>query len=286
MRICTVTSLPILVVAMLCGCMSTQMPDEQVRATVAGAVVAARGHLGEGRHPEALMILHAARRVAPGDSEVVAALEQVPAGARNPGARALLGSNQRLRPPIGRSPAARVLLYPVDRVLDLTDLVSADLGFGLGLLANVHATRALQVGAGFSGKAGVGWHRHRSLGMQTETEAGIVLPAVGTQAFAGARAGTSGILTGSDGMAGLHRPSDDLYADYRDYWALGASATAVVIAVSADLHPVQVLDFLAGFVGLDPGRDDFATTRGLVFAPGDAALLRALSQIERQRRRR
>ena len=44
-----------------------------------------------------------------------------------------------------------IAYYPVNRLLDLLDIVSVQVGFGFGVHANAHATRAVQ--AGFGGSA-------------------------------------------------------------------------------------------------------------------------------------
>jgi len=195
--------------------------------------------------------------------------------------RALLGSNLRRRPQIDRSVAAHIFLYLPDRLLDVLDCVSFDVHFGLGLLVNLHVTRAAQFGIGGRAVGGIGWHDHRSLGFLGVTESEFVLPAFGTQAYAGGMVGTSGVFGCSDSLAGLHRPSKRLYQNMRDYWAVGVSATALILGVDVDLHPVEFADLLVGFSTFDFLHDDFANTTGLGTTDAEDEQLKVLTEIRR-----
>ncbi len=190
-----------------------------------------------------------------------------------------LGSNFRRRMPADRSVLGAALLYLPDRVLDLLDVLSFDVHVGLGAFANVHVTRALQLGAGARGVVGFGWHDHRSLGLQTQAEAGIVAVGLGAEGYGGTLAGTSGIVSGGEGLAGLHRPSNPLYQQYRDYWAIGAAVTVVFVGVDFDLHPVELVDAVLGFATIDILNDDFARTTGMRINSVDRELLAELSQV-------
>jgi hypothetical protein len=99
--------------------------------------------------------------------------------------------------------------------------------------------------------------------MKSQAEAGLTVIAVGAHSYAGALIGTSGTRGSADSSKGIHRPSAPLYQQFRDYWALGANATAGIVGVEVDFHPLQLADFFAGVVGLDFLNDDLAHTRGL-----------------------
>jgi hypothetical protein len=82
-------------------------------------------------------------------------------------------------------------------------------------------------------------------------------------------------------MIGLHNPTNSLYQDFRDFWAIGVSVTAGLAGAELDLHPIQLFDFIGGILLLDFARDDFATTRGLKFSSVENDLLQNLAEIER-----
>jgi hypothetical protein len=150
---------------------------------------------------------------------------------------------------------------------------------GLGAYANVHVTRALQVGAGARGVVGLGWHDQRSLGMAMQGEAGLWALAFASEAYGGMLAGTSGIVAGSQGLTGLVEPTDPVFQEYRDYWAVGVGLTVVVIGVDFDLHPVELADALVGFTTIDFLHDDFAGTRGLRLNRDDREILSGLGAV-------
>ncbi len=175
----------------------------------------------------------------------------------------MLGSNVANREPVERSVFVQALLYLPDRILDLGDVFSFDVHVGIGALANVHVTRAMQSGAGVREVLGFGWHERRSLGFRNQGDANIFIPILGMEAAHVSQIGTSGIDSVADGTLGLIGPSDPLYQEYRDYWAVGAQVTAGVIGVDFDFHPVQFADFLLGWTTFDFLNDDFASTRGI-----------------------
>jgi hypothetical protein len=117
--------------------------------------------------------------------------------------------------------------------------------------------------------------------MKSQAEAGLTLIALGAQTYAGALVGTSGVYSSADSSNGLHRPMARLYQDLRDYWALGASATAGFIGVEVDLHPLQLADFFAGIVGVDFLNDDLAHTRRLRLDVVESKLVAELRKVER-----
>jgi hypothetical protein len=55
---------------------------------------------------------------------------------------------------------------------------------------------------------------------------------------------------------------------------------AIAYGVAADVHPVEIADFLAGFVLVDFLRDDFATTRDLQLSDMDKELLKRMHEVE------
>ena len=187
--------------------------------------------------------------------------------------RDALGMNRSMRPPVERSFRAKALLYLPDRLLDLMDVVSFGVHFGIGAFADAHATRVLQVAAGFHSSGGVGVHEQRSLGIKSQSEAGLTLVAVGASSFTTGLMGTSGRRGGADDFAGLHKPDMPAYQTVRDYWAIGANATAGIVGAEVEFHPLQLADFLAGWVGVDFLHDDWARTRSLDLGRSEQLLL-------------
>lgn len=262
------------------GCATPVHPPERVTAALTQAVEAGRAHHAAGRPVEAAQLAEQALSVDqdfPGARELrISLAAEIEFLFDHPA----LGSNFAKRPSADRSLAAKVLLYLPDRLLDLTDILSFDAHLGLGAFANLHFTRAVQFGLGARGVGGIGWHDHRSLGVQGQAESGAVLPGVGAQAYSGSIAGTSGVFATSDATAGVHRPSNRVYQQLRDYWAVGAAVTVGAVGVDFDLHPVELADFFVGIAGFDLLHDDFAGTHGLALSREERSLLRTLAEMQ------
>lgn len=249
--------------ALLSGACVHEQSPERIGDLLSHTLLAAQNHHAYALDAEAAALLEAVAQVDPAYPGLEALREQLDPTATGGMQRTLLGMNRRLRPEAERPTWARALLYLPDRLLDLMDVVTFDVHSGLGVFADVHATRALQFAAGARSTGGIGLHDHRSLGIKSQGEAGLAALVGGVLSYAGGMVGTSGAYGMADSLAGLHEPSDALYQSFRDYWAIGASATAVNIGAEVELHPLQLADFFAGWFCIDFLRDDFAHTRAL-----------------------
>jgi hypothetical protein len=130
----------------------------------------------------------------------------------------------------------------------------------------------------------LGWHTKRSLGLLGKAEAGLSAVAAGAQTYNAAQVGTSGIQAGAYHQAGLHRPTDPLYQEMRDYWAVGADATVIFLGLSWDVHPVELFDFVGGFFLKDFLNDDLSSTHGLRLTKDDKRHIRRVLDIIRTHR--
>ncbi len=163
-----------------------------------------------------------------------------------------------------RNPVAAVLLYLPNRALDLTDVASAGIAppsipyLLPGLVhINVHATRAVQFGAGSTHGNFLGKGYGRLLAWS------FVHREISLLCFTACRLKHRGsILAEGDETdlrrRGILRPSDEPFArGQMDYFALGAEAALPVVAFQLDLHPAELFDFLAGLAFADPSGDDW-----------------------------
>lgn len=261
----------------LCAC-SSPMPPEKIGIKIDQAFLAAESLRVDGKIAGASEFMEAIRVIDPEDPRL-----PVEAAESRYQAHPWLGSNVARRDPCDGGFFFAILFYLPDCVLDLLDLVSFDVHGGPGAFVNAHVTRAFQIGAGARTVAGLGWHDHRSLGVQLQAESGICLPFFGTQAYAGKSAGTSGVIGTSDSQFGLHRPSQQIYHDYRDYWAIGAAATVVFVGADADIHVVDLGDFFAGLLTFDPLNDDLSSTCSVGLSDDDEDLLWELFELSDDR---
>lgn len=192
----------------------------------------------------------------PGDATLEALAAEMPPELRALFEPSLAGSNRAFRLPLERPLWQRIALWLPDRLLDLCDVVSFDVAFGIGLYADVHVTRAVQLAAGGRTSLGVGWHDGRSLGTLLQSESGLAYGPYDAILFG---SGTADVF-GASRMSGAHSPFDPLYQGVRDYWAVGGAVHALLIGVSVDVHPLEIADFVAGVFTYDWLGDDLATT--------------------------
>jgi hypothetical protein len=265
------------------ACASLPPNQDLINGQLDLALKAAQARYDEGLISEAAILTEAVRRIDPDYEGVSELKEKTGVKGVDVTNRGWLGSNRRVRTKANMFFGRRLIFYIPDRLFDALDVLSFDVHFGLGAFANVHATRAVQAGAGVRSKVGMGPHFQRSLGLAAESEMGVAALGLGVQTFAGSMFGTSGTITGGDSLAGLHLPKSNLYQEYRDYWAVGADVTAGFVGVAADIHLMQIFDFIGGLLFIDFARDDLGTTRGLKLDSMETELLRSLSKIEREK---
>jgi hypothetical protein len=268
-----------LVVSLLLPACAKPPSPEHLRDYLRQAMEGAKQHSEAGNGVEACQLVNTVLLIDQDYPEASNLRDELCAQVDNLYGHPFLGSNFSIRPEVERSTVTRVLLYLPDRILDVFDLISFDVHFGPGAFANVHATRAVQVGGGARAIGGLGWHDHRSLGGMGQAESGLTLFGLGAHAYSGALVGTSGVFAANDTLAGLHRPSSKFYQRLRDYWAVGFGVTAFG-GMDFDFHPVELADLVVGFAAVDLLNDDFAGTRSLRLSRAERRVLYALYQVK------
>ena len=154
-----------------------------------------------------------------------------------------------------------VLLYVPNRVFDLLDLITLEVGYCLGIGAKAQVTDFTSIGAQLSAGSGVvGLNRRHPSVRLSQEEYFHFLP-FGTFVLAEVRASSGENYALPIYDAGIKFPSDHIYQTARDYWAIGAEAQAVLLAANVKLHPIEFFDFMCGFVFYDPLKDDLGSTR-------------------------
>lgn len=172
-------------------------------------------------------------------------------------------------PSLGR----KIALYPVNRIRDFLDLMGFHVGFGFGLDANLHATRALQFGGGMSVVSSLGYEHHQ-FGLCNETKSALTLLPFQMEKFN---------RQSAFGGYADYRSAADLpwrYHGFRDYWGFGGEGTLGVVSAGLELHPSQAVDLLTGIVGFDLSRDDLPSRwnyfRSINPKPGDLKAIRKI----------
>ncbi len=176
----------------------------------------------------------------------------------------LLGKN-RVANPSGRSRRLAIALYPLNRVLDILDVVSVHVGLGGGVYVDAHATRSVQVVFGAAGGTQIGWWQKHELAAGASHVAGAALGPYSAESEAYSRAGTRGAGRSSFSVVGLNRPSDLAYQRNRDYWSVGSRVTAILVGAGVEFHPLELADAVSGLFFLDFLRDDIGREKSLKF---------------------
>jgi len=133
--------------------------------------------------------------------------------------------------------AHKLLLYIPNRVLDVFDLVRAKLRVGPGLAVSVRATKPVCFFFGSYGTvyAGLPGPRQRPT---------IPLP-IGLESYNGLEASVVDLASGM--AVGPNYSSTEI----------GVGFQLLVIGADVDVDPMEFVDFLGGFILLDPRHDDF-----------------------------
>jgi hypothetical protein len=246
-------------------------------------------HLNAGREQEAAQLYHAVVFADPTNAEARARLESLGVTGRFLTEPTALGQNL-VQEPLRDSLGLRIATYPLNRVLDVLDLVTVQVGPQGGIYADVHVTHALRLAAGGGGGVELGWSQKRELALGTGHRTGWALGPFALEGAGAARLGTHGARNTKFAAFGMNRPSDFSYQRYRDYWSIGGQAIVGAVGARLELHPVELVDLVAGILFADPLRDDIGTTRGLELTSADREamddLLRTLTPAERRARMR
>jgi hypothetical protein len=149
----------------------------------------------------------------------------------------------------------KIILYPASRVGDFLDIFTFQFGFGFGLHLNGHATRAAQLGGGASAVSRLGIDR-RHAGLANEAKAELSVLPFTAEYFK---------RQNSFGFYPEYRLPEDaprLYTTYREYTGVGVEATAIVVNVGLEGHPLEFVDAVTGLVGIDLLADDYPRRNG------------------------
>ena len=180
----------------------------------------------------------------------------------------LLGINYVCRP-LRNSPFLWIVLYPVNRVLSVLDIVSFHVGLEGGAYVDAHVTHVMQAAAGAGGGMQLGWWLRRDLAVGAGHVAGLALGPFSVEGEGFSRFGTGGIRSSAFSVSGLSRPSDLEYQRYRDYWGIGARAVAGVVGAEVEFHPLKLVDAITGIFFIDFLHEDLGHTKGLDLATNE-----------------
>ncbi len=152
----------------------------------------------------------------------------------------------------------KVTLYFPNRVLDLLDVFSLNIGVGLTAHASLRATHELEIGGGVATTAQMVKDYNRQYGFASRN---------GYYSGAGPFVSTNmerrpAVLLAKEywwDKDGLVTPSDEIFLPKEgaiDFWEIGGSLGLGVIEADVSIHPVEILDAVLGFFFIDISDDD------------------------------
>lgn len=245
----------------------------------------AEKHMENNEYPQSLILYRSLFDAEPTNTDITKKLDGILENAPELSrllSKKMLGSNITDRMPnkdFGLG--GKIALYLPNRILDILDIITCEVGICLGLGAGFKATEYVTAGAQVSsGEALIGLNRRHFSGRGTMEEYIELFP-VEARAIIEARAYTGGIYSMMYTSAGLKNPEDTIFQRARDFWALSASAEALIVATRVEVHPIEFWDFFAGWLMFDPLCDDMGTSKAIKLTDTEKnALIRLSKQVK------
>ncbi len=153
------------------------------------------------------------------------------------------------------------LLYIPNRLLDLSDIVTLDLGAGAEFGVDARLTRWMQIGGRYGDKYFLGKDCARQLGGGYSSGWNYGFACLTSERrYVDDTFGTTREFLLKRKPLSLAMPSDDFTytQDTRDFWEIGANA-GWLFTVGVAIHPVEIADFLTGIVLIDLKGDDYGS---------------------------
>ena len=152
----------------------------------------------------------------------------------------------------------KVTLYFPNRILDILDVFSLNIGVGLTAHASLRATHEVEIGGGFSATAQMIKDYNRQYGFASRNGyySGIG-PYISTNMER-----RPAILLAKEywwDQDGLVTPSDEHFLPKEgvvDFWEIGGSLGFGVLEADVSIHPVEILDAVLGIFFIDICDDD------------------------------
>ena len=152
----------------------------------------------------------------------------------------------------------KVTLYFPNRILDVLDVFSLNLGVGLTAHASLRATHEAEIGGGFSATAQMIKDQNRQYGFARRNG---VYSGIGPIVATNMERRPAFLLAKEYwwDQDGLVTPSDEIFLPKEgafDFWEIGGSLGLGVIEADVSIHPVEILDAVLGFFFIDITDDD------------------------------
>ena len=152
-----------------------------------------------------------------------------------------------------------VVLYVPNRLLDILDMFSLNIGVGQTVRADLHVTEALKIGGGvdyFNAKLVKDANRQYGWVIQDGVDF-----AMGPFRFEDVhrKNASAWVREYYRNKEGVPSQDEEIFAQNtgaRDFWAVGGSLGLGVIEADVDIHPLEWIDAVLGFLLIDIKGDD------------------------------
>jgi len=151
-----------------------------------------------------------------------------------------------------------ILLYIPNRIVDLVDMFSLTLGFGPAIGAEAQITEYCALGGevGCTAQAVKGINRQYGFAFDNGWDASFLMVSAETRERSDSIGSVKDYYFHTTGVPVAKREPYDFHNGAKDFWAIGAKAAALV-EVEFDIHPVEIADFILGWLFIDIKDDDF-----------------------------
>ncbi|MDD3704399.1 MAG: hypothetical protein GX280_07965 [Lentisphaerae bacterium] len=152
----------------------------------------------------------------------------------------------------------KVALYVPNRVIDLLDSFTLNLGAGPTLRGELRATHAVQIGGGFGYTAKLVKDINRQYGAALQEGWSWYVPGISSENIE-RRNQTRWVRNFYRETYGFPYPADEYYNYHEgacDYWEFGGTLGALLIEADVSVHPIEMVDALLGFILIDIKGDD------------------------------
>ena len=151
-----------------------------------------------------------------------------------------------------------ILLYIPNRIVDMMDVFSMTVGFGPAIGAKVQCTKYIAVGGevGFTAQMIKGINRQYGFGVENGWDASFLMISAENRERDEAIGTVKNYYYSSTGVPSMDKIPYDFHKGAQDFWAVGAKIAAL-IEIKAEINPVEIVDFVLGWLFIDIKDDDF-----------------------------
>ncbi len=151
-----------------------------------------------------------------------------------------------------------ILLYIPNRIVDMMDMFSLTLGFGPAIGIQGQITKSCSLGGeiGFTAQMIKGINRQYGFALDSGWDFGFLMIAAEQRERQDAMGSVKNYFYNAKGVPSPEKIPYDFHKGTQDFWAIGGKIAAL-IEVKAEFNPIEIADFVLGWLFIDIKGDDF-----------------------------